>query len=91
MVIDPGDSSYPDAVEDESGNIYLVHDRGRFSFREIVISRFTEKDIMAGKLVEHSSFCNQIISKAPSTPFDAEIFAAQKAEDAEFIDRFFGA
>lgn len=91
MVIDPGDSSYPDAVEDDAGNIYLVHDRGRFSFREIVFSRFTEKDIMAGKLVEHTSFCNQIISKAPSVPFDAEIFAAQKGEDAEFIDRYFKA
>ena len=44
---------------------------------------------MAGKLVEHTSFCNQIISKAPATPFDAEVFAAQKREDAEFIDRYF--
>ena len=90
MVIDPGDSSYPDAVEDENGNIYLVHDRGRYSFREIVVSRFTEKDIMAGKLVEHSSFCSQIISKAPSTPWNNAEFEKQKAEDTEFIKRYFG-
>ena len=90
MVIDHGDSSYPDAVEDDNGNIYLVHDRGRYSFREIVVSRFTEKDIMAGKLVEHASFCNQIISKAPSTPWDQTEFEKQKAEDTEFIQRYFG-
>ena len=89
MVIDPGDSSYPDAVEDDDGNIYLVHDRGRFSFREIVISRFTEKDILAGRLTEHSSFVNQIISKAPAIPQNKELYEQQKAEDSEFIRKYF--
>ena len=91
MVIDPGDSSYPDAVEDEAGNIYLVHDRGRYSFREIVISRFTENDILAGQLVEHTSFCNQIISKAPAKPWDQNEYDRQKAEDQEFLRRYFPA
>ena len=89
MVIDPGDSSYPDAVGDDDGNIYLVHDRGRFSFREIVISRFTEKDILAGRLTEHSSFVNQIISKAPAIPQNKELYEQQKAEDSEFIRKYF--
>ena len=90
LVIDYGDSSYPDAVQAEDGTIYLVHDRGRFSFREIVISRFDENDIISGTLSGDNSFVNQIISKAPAKPADPELYAAQKAEDARFIRRYFG-
>ena len=90
LVIDYGDSSYPDAVQAEDGTIYLVHDRGRFSFREIVISRFDENDIISGTLSGDNSFVNQIISKAPAKPADPELYAAQKAEDARFIQRYFG-
>lgn len=89
LLIDAGDSSYPDAVQGDDGTIYLVHDRGRFSFREIVISRFNEDDIMAGKLICHDSFLNQIISKAPAKPWDEQEFERQRLEDKEFIDRFF--
>ena len=89
LLIDPGDSSYPDAVEDENGNIYLVHDRGRYAAREIVVSRFTEEDILNGRLTDHSSFVNQIISKAPAVPVDPALYAAQKAEDDAMIARYF--
>ena len=89
LLIDPGDSSYPDAAEDENGNIYLVHDRGRYAAREIVFSRFTEEDILNGRLTDHSSFVNQIISKAPAVPVDPALYAAQKAEDDAMIARYF--
>ena len=89
LLVDTGNSSYPDAVEDENGNIYLVHDRGRCAAREIVISRFTEEDILNGKLTDHSSFVNQIISKAPAVPADPEVYAEVKAADDAMIARYF--
>ena len=89
LLIDPGNSSYPDAAEDENGNIYLVHDRGRYAAREIVISRFTEEDILNGKLTDHSSFVNQIISKSPAVPADPEVYASVKAADDAMITRYF--
>ena len=89
LLIDGGICSYPDAVEDDNGNIYLVHDRGRYEFREIVLSRFTENDILNGKLTDYSSFVNQIISKAPSEPYDREVYERQRAADKAMIDRYF--
>lgn len=89
LLIDPGQSSYPDAVQDADGTIYLVHDRGRFSFGEIVISRFREEDIIAGTVVDRNSFLNQIISKVPAKPYDAAALEHQRAEDKSDLDPFF--
>ena len=89
LLIDGGICSYPDAVEDDNGNIYLVHDRGRYEFREIVLSRFTENDILNGKLTDYSSFVNQIISKAPAEPYDREVFERQRAADKAMRERYF--
>ena len=88
-MIDRGDSSYPDAVQDADGTIYLVHDRGRFSFGEIVISRFCEDDIIAGTIVDRNSFLNQIISKIPARPYDTAELERQRAEDKAELDPFF--
>ena len=66
--------SYPDAVEDEAGNIYITYDRERGSFmknvdeiyacaREILYAKITEADIMAGELVSEGSKLKQVISK----------------------------
>jgi len=54
--------SYPDAVETKDGVIYSVHDHHRPSKMEIVMSVFTEEDIMAGKLVSENSRLGVIIS-----------------------------
>jgi len=38
--------TYPDADEDEKGNIYIVYDRDRFSAKEIILVKLTEKFII---------------------------------------------
>ena len=66
--------SYPDAVEGEGGEIYIVYDRDRGCFkptleaayaseREILISRITEEDIIKGKLCSEGSYLGRIVSK----------------------------
>ena len=84
LLIDPRLTSYPDAAIGNDGTIYMVHDRGRVTFKEILISRFTEEDIMAGELVNHNSFLCQIISKAPIRSADPEAEEKIREEDKKF-------
>lgn len=66
LVLDARDAvSYPDACEGPDGVISIVHDRGRYlkGQQEILLSRITEADIKAGRLVDPHSFLNQIISR----------------------------
>ncbi len=69
--------SYPDGVQTENGYIYITYDRERGDFngkiedlqtqppcaREILFAKFTESDIIAGKIVDTESKLKQIISK----------------------------
>lgn len=84
LLVDPRETSYPDAVEGSDGYIYTVHDRGRGSFREIIISRFTEEDIIAGEIRDHGSWTGHIVSKAPHIPLDPEAAELQEQEDRKF-------
>lgn len=68
LLLDARNTSYPDVALGKDGEIYVIHDRGRCSFKEILLSRITEDDIIAGKLVSDDSFQNTIVSKAPSSP-----------------------
>ena len=89
MVVDPRETSYPDAVEGPDGTIYMIHDRGRTTFREILCSRFTEEDIIAGHLVNFDSYVCQIISKAPAVPWDAADAKAAAEDDSKMRKAYF--
>jgi len=64
--------SYPDASVGEDGNIYVVYDRERGALnhevpggaREVLIAKFTETDILQGRLVTSGSFTKKVIQKA---------------------------
>lgn len=69
-----GDVSYPDAVEGADGYIYITYDRERGaqyhadrdyskSAREILMAKITEKDILAGALVDERSELKMIVDK----------------------------
>ena len=53
--------SYPDAVEAD-GYIYAIYDRNRYSDQEIIMAKFTETDIMAGKIMDPASRLQIIVS-----------------------------
>ena len=74
MIDERANVSYPDAVEHEDGYIYITYDRERGAYhasldtvmncaREILYSKITEDDIIAGKLVNQGSRLKQIVSK----------------------------
>lgn len=73
LLLDPRCVSYPD-VKEENGVLYIVYDRERGGYvkklednykyaREILLTKITEADIMAGKLVSEGSEISRVISR----------------------------
>lgn len=55
--------SYPDGFQTPDGTIYISYDRNRSTDGEILLARFTEDDILAGKLIGPQSKLQMLISK----------------------------
>ena len=55
--------SYPDGFQAPEGTIYISYDRNRSTDGEILMARFTEEDILAGKLVGPKSKLKMLISR----------------------------
>lgn len=55
--------SYPDGVQAPDGTIYISYDRNRATEGEILLARFTEKDILAKKLESPKSKLKMLISR----------------------------
>lgn len=56
--------SYPDGFQAPDGTIRIIHDRERAKEREILMARFTEKDVLAAAFVEPGSQSKILVSKA---------------------------
>jgi len=55
--------SYPDGFQAPDGRIFISYDRDRDTAGEILLARFTEKDVLAGKLVDDGSKLGLLISR----------------------------
>jgi len=55
--------SYPDGVQAPDGTIYISYDRNRATDGEILLARFTEADVLAGRLVGPKSRLRMLISR----------------------------
>lgn len=65
LLCDDGQISYPSATLGEDGSIYIVYDQGRGTIGQhaIFLSKISEEDILAGKLVKDESFLNAVVSR----------------------------
>ena len=65
LLCDEGQISYPSTTLSKDGAIYIVYDQGRgvIGQHTIFLSKITEEDILAGKLVKDGSFLNNIVSR----------------------------
>ena len=71
LLLDERDGvSYPDATEGEDGTIYVIYDRDRVTAREILMSRFSEQDVLDGSFSERSVTA-QVINRALALPEDS--------------------
>ena len=55
--------SYPDGFQAPDGTIYISYDRNRSTDGEILLARFTEADVLGGKLVGARSRLRMLISR----------------------------
>lgn len=55
--------SYPDGFQAPNGTIYISYDRNRSTDGEILMARFTEEDVRAGRLVHPVSRLKMLISR----------------------------
>ena len=55
--------SYPDGFQAPDGTLYISYDRNRSTDGEILLARFTEADIVAGKLTGPKSKLRMLISR----------------------------
>ena len=55
-------TSYPDAIEDEDGNLYIIYDHTRSRHGEILMAKIRESDIIAGKIVEDTSYLARLVN-----------------------------
>lgn len=55
--------SYPDGFQAPGGAIYISYDRNRATDGEILLAKFTEADVLAGRLVSEGSRLKGLISR----------------------------
>ena len=66
----PGGVSYPDGVQDKDGLIWITYDRDRNGLGEILLARFREEDVLAGRDVSGAVALKQVVDRlaAPLLP-----------------------
>lgn len=58
------DCSYPDGFQFADGTIGVLYDYGRADPSEIMLARFTEADVLAGKIISQGSRLGILVSRA---------------------------
>ena len=58
--------SYPDGQQDQDGTMLIIYDYNRREDRAILMARFTEGDVLAGKLESAASSLRVVVSKCPA-------------------------
>ena len=78
LLLDEGCGSYPDAVQAPDGTIYVAHDHGRRTDAEIWVHRFTEEDVLAGKIVSPKGRLGVVASRAMQSKYNRKRFGKAK-------------
>ncbi len=93
LLDDRGLVSYPDGIQSpgtpgkDDGMIHILYDWNRHTDAEILLAKFREEDIIAGKFASPGSRAKMLVNKAHSPHLPKEIvpdpkWAKQAAEDA---------
>ena len=91
LLDDRAQVSYPDGFQAPDGQIFLSYDWNRHTDAEILLAKFREDDIEAGKFTTPGAKSRILVNKAFAPHLDAAIrpdpkWTAQAAEDAK-LDR----
>jgi hypothetical protein len=88
LLDDRGLVSYPDGVQSPDGMIHILYDWNRHTDAEILLAKFREEDIVAGKFASPGAKARMLVNKAHSPHLPKEIvpdpkWTNQAAEDAK--------
>jgi hypothetical protein len=72
-------AAYPDGVQDRDGLIWITYDRDRLGAGEILLAKFREEDVAAGKDVSGAVSLRQVINRLEKSP---ELIAVSAADDS---------
>jgi hypothetical protein len=64
LMLDDRSCSYPFGFQSDDGTIYVSYERQRWVQPEILLARFTEEDILAGKPVSNRAALKLLVNKA---------------------------
>lgn len=73
--------TYPDGGQSPDGTIYVIYDHGRRKDNEILMSRFTEEDILARKVVSEKGKLGLLVNKATGVITDDIDWSHEKGFD----------
>lgn len=59
-----GGVSYPDGAEMPDGSLVVIYDFDRTGAKEILAARFTEADILAGKIISSQGKLQMLVNQA---------------------------
>lgn len=74
LLLDPGAGSYPDMFQAPDGTIYVSHDHERGRDAEIWLHRFTEEDVLAGRIISKKGRLGIVAIRAMHSKFNLERF-----------------
>lgn len=85
---DRAEVSYPDGFEAPDGTIHILYDWNRHTDAEILLAKFREEDLRAGKFASPGSKARMLVNKAhaphqPKSILPDAKWTAQSAEDAK--------
>ena len=71
LLLNAGETSYPDVTQGADGRIYTIYDHEREWSKEVLVSSFTEADILSGSSA--SASLNNLVRKATGEPVYKEV------------------
>lgn len=88
LLDDRAEVSYPDGIQSPDGLIHILYDWNRHTDAEIMLAKFREEDVRAGKFVSPGARPRMLVNKARAPVLPKSIrpdakWAAQAAEDAK--------
>lgn len=87
LVLDErNDVSYPDGAIAPDGTLYVTYDRNRDTDGEVLLARFTEADVLAGRLVSDGSALRQLVCR----PNPAAVAARHAERKKDVLRRLIG-
>ena len=87
LVLDErNDVSYPDGAIAPDGTLYITYDRNRDTDGEVLLARFTEADVLAGRVVSPRSALRQLVSR----PNPAAVAARHAERKKDTLRRLIG-